>query len=107
MIKVGSLDGSDQGGGIATMIGILGFAIIVWLVERFAFRQLPPDERALKTVLVAYIISGLISGFIGAPDSYYWKGWFLNAIPAFLFWLWFRHRLRKSWDEDSDAEVFQ
>jgi hypothetical protein len=89
------------------MIGILGFALIVWLVEFCAFRQLPPDERAFKTVLVAYIISGLISGFVGAPDRYYWEGWFWNAIPAFLFWLWFRNRLRKRWEDNSDAEVFE
>lgn len=90
------------------MIGILGFAILVWLVEFFAFRRLPPDERAFKTVLVAYILSGLIAGFVGALDRYYWEAWFLNAVPAFLFWLWFRHRLRKRWDEESnsDAEVF-
>lgn len=89
------------------MIGILGFAILIWLVELFAFRQLPPDERALKTVLVAYFLSGLVSGFVGASDRYYWEGWFLNAIPAFLFWLWFRHRLRKRWEEEvSEAEVF-
>jgi len=88
------------------LFGILGIAVLCWLVEMFAFRSLPPDERAFKTVAVAYVIAGLLTGFLGAADRYYWEGWFFNAIPAFLYWLWLRHSLRKKWAQEYDSGTF-
>lgn len=92
--------------GAFMIIGILGMAILCWLVEMVAFRTLPPDERAFKTVFIAYAIGSLVSGFFGVAERYYWEAWFFNAIPALLYWLWLRHTLRKKWAEEYDSDTF-
>lgn len=92
----------------ATVGGFLMISIISFLVEKFAFRKLPPDTRAALTVGVGWLITAAIAGW-GMADGgpFVWTAglWYLPG--AILVWLMFRNRLRKAWLADEDAEAFE
>jgi hypothetical protein len=91
----------------ATVGGFLGVYLFGWLVEKFAFRELPPDSRALRTSLAGWFLTGTLAGF-GLADGggFQWAAYLYYAPGAFLFWLYYRRKLWKAWDDSDVAETF-
>ena len=90
MVLLGQLVGST-----------LAIMILTLIVERFAFRNKKPTDRASWTVGIALLIASVIAGFgfaDGGPFAW-WAGLFY--IPgATVVWFFYRRRLIKAWHTD-------
>lgn len=93
----------------AFMGGFLVTAVISWVIERFAFRDQEPNERAFATVGLAWLIVGTIAAFGFGNGGFAVLAYLYYAPGAFVYFLLYRRRLRRAWDEDAEnfADVFE
>ena len=83
--------------------GMIGAAVFGWVVERFAFRDLPPTERAGWTIGLAWLLTGTLAGF-GLADggSFQWIAYPVYLPGALTYFFIYRKRLERTWAEEHD-----
>lgn len=87
---------------LGSLVGaLLGMAILSAIIERFAFRNKPPLERAQFTVGLAFVIAAVISGFGAANGGpFVWDAGFKYVPGAIVVFIWYYNRYNKSWTDD-------
>lgn len=87
--------------------GLLAVVILTYLVERFAFRGRPPEQRALATVGVAWLLVAFVAGWgFANGGSFRWDAGLYYLPSAIAYWAFYRKRLWAAWEDNSDADIF-
>ena len=81
------------------IVGILGFLLLSAIVERLAFKQLPPTQRAWAVCGTAWIVAAVIGFFILPPDEAA-MGAALSAFTGLAVLLWYRSRYQSQWIDE-------
>ena len=93
------------------IIGGIGAVFFVgFLTGLFAWKRQPPEPRALRITMVAYLVCAILYGFGSANGGpFNPMGFFYYAIGAGAFYLYYRRHLEKHWrdDEDVSADTFR
>ena len=86
----------------------LQFALAIWIIGLFAFRELEPDERAIKLVASAWAVWSVIFALRASSPVELISLPLFYAILAIPIWLFVRARLRKKWAAKSaDRGTFE
>jgi len=86
--------------------GFFAIAILSAIIEKFAFKQRNPTQRAEFTVGLALLLAVIIAGFGNADGGpFVWTaGWTYLPGAAFVLF-WYRKRYLNAWtDEELEQE---
>lgn len=92
----------------ATIGGFIMCNVFGWIVEKFAFRDLPPNQRATYTMVWAWAACAIIAGF-GFSDGggFAWFAGLWYAPGALIAWFFWRRRLLKAWASEEEVGAFE
>lgn len=84
--------------------GFLMTAVFSWLVEKMgAGRHLPPDQRALTTVGIAWALVGLLAAWgLGEGGALVPMAWLYYLPGSIAYFFLYRRRLLKAWEAEND-----
>lgn len=83
--------------------GMLFGALFSAIIEKLAFKEKEPDERATATVGVAWLIMCILAGFgFSEGQGFAWFAGLYYLPGAAIVWLWYRKRYRKAWSNEAE-----